>query len=76
MAATEADDEGLPHLWEGRRSKQQLTQTPSPEVSQKVVFWQCGQRHEFGDSKGFGGTKGQPLQQYQLNSSAVPIAHR
>ncbi len=57
MATTKADDEGLPHLWEERRSEQQLTQASFAEITQEAVIRERGQCHDYGNSKGFDGAQ-------------------
>ena len=50
MAAQEACNEGVSHLWQECWSQQQLTEAPPSEETQEDILWECGQRDEFGDT--------------------------
>ena len=53
MASAETNDESLPNMWEECWTKQQLTQAPSAEITQKAVLWECRQRHDYGNPESF-----------------------
>lgn len=54
VATAKTNNEDLPHLWEECRPEQQLAEASSAEIAQETIIWECGQRHDNGNTQGFG----------------------
>lgn len=74
MAAEEAFNEGVPHLWQERWAQQQLTQAPPAEGAQEDIFGKRRLGNDLGDTKGNRGNEDW-VRQGTVAHRMVPMLH-